>query len=167
MAPAVTLCRAEVGRIPVDYAFAKSGDESVTGLAPAHWRRKAAEKRFEKDALLELAAGGLLVRVLAALGAAFDDSLLRVSPGGKPFLRGGPHFSLSHSGDVAMCAVAACPVGCDVELDVPLDEAMRREIGSISEWVLAEAAFKCGETSRAHVHVAAPAGYMAAISVGI
>ena len=163
----MTLCRAEVGRIPVDYAFAKSGDESVTGLAPAHWRLKAAEKRFEKDALLELAAGGLLVCALAALGVAFDDSLLRVSPGGKPFLHGGPYFSLSHSGDVAMCAVAARPVGCDVERDVPLDEEMRREIGSVSKWVLAEADFKCGEASRAHILVAAPAGYLAAIAVGI
>ena len=35
---------------------------------------------------------------------------------GKPFISGGPHFSLSHSDDVALVAVAARgPIGVDVE----------------------------------------------------
>lgn len=34
---------------------------------------------------------------------------------GKPYLRGGPYFSLSHSGHYAALAVSAVPVGVDVE----------------------------------------------------
>ena len=36
-------------------------------------------------------------------------------PHGKPAVRGGPEFSVSHSGDLVAVAVAAAPVGVDVE----------------------------------------------------
>lgn len=36
-------------------------------------------------------------------------------PGGKPFLPGGPHFNLSHSGPWALCALGDEELGCDVE----------------------------------------------------
>ncbi len=37
-------------------------------------------------------------------------------PGGKPYVDGGPHFNLSHSGALAMIAVSAStPVGVDLE----------------------------------------------------
>ena len=45
---------------------------------------------------------------------------------GKPLLIGedgwAPHFSLSHSGSLAACAVAHQPVGVDLELDQPIAE---------------------------------------------
>ena len=34
---------------------------------------------------------------------------------GKPFIQDGPHFNLAHSGPVALFAVAAFPIGVDVE----------------------------------------------------
>lgn len=41
--------------------------------------------------------------------------------GGKPFFPGHPehHFSLSHSGALALCALADCPVGADIEVVRP------------------------------------------------
>jgi phosphopantetheinyl transferase len=40
------------------------------------------------------------------------------SPGAKPWAEGGPHFNLSHSGELALIAVCAdAPVGVDLEAD--------------------------------------------------
>lgn len=48
------------------------------------------------------------------LGCHEDD--ICTAPGGKPYLPGGPHFSISHSGGMVLLAVCAdSPVGCDVE----------------------------------------------------
>jgi 4'-phosphopantetheinyl transferase len=55
----------------------------------------------------------LLARHVGGAPAALD---LRVGERGKPFLPGGPSFNLSHSGDLAVCAVAGMrEVGVDVE----------------------------------------------------
>jgi len=158
-------CRfVEIGRAHVDYAFARSDDETVASAAPEHWRRLAAGKRFARDAMLELAAGGLLALMLRELGRRFDPQALRVAGNGKPFLPGGPHFNLSHSGKFAMCAVSTSPVGCDIEEIVPLEDEVLRQIGSIGEWTLAEARYKCGAGAAEAVRVEAPAGYAASIA---
>jgi len=84
------------------------------------------------------------------------------APGGKPFFPDRPDlfFSLSHAGDLALCALAAGPVGCDIELVRPrragfprycLDEreyAWFRARGARWEdfyalWTLKEAQVKC------------------------
>lgn len=40
---------------------------------------------------------------------------IEIEPAGKPFVEGGPHFSLSHSGDMGLIAVASDRVGVDIE----------------------------------------------------
>ena len=60
-----------------------------------------------------LAAGLLLRHTLALLGA--DEAAVVTDRYGKPYLPGGPAFSLSHSGDYVLCAVADRAVGCDVQ----------------------------------------------------
>lgn len=68
-----------------------------------------------EDRRLSLGAGLLLAYALRQAGA--EDLTLSYSPQGKPCLarQQGVHFSLSHSGAAAVCAVADRPVGVDVE----------------------------------------------------
>lgn len=61
---------------------------------------------------LRCLAGWLLMRRF--LGPE-TGARLRYGRYGKPFLPGGPYFSLSHSGRYAVLAVAPTPVGVDVE----------------------------------------------------
>lgn len=52
---------------------------------------------------------------------------------GKPFVSGGVHFNVSHSGDLVACAVTACaPIGVDIEIHKP-----------ISDWELVARNFFC------------------------
>ena len=40
---------------------------------------------------------------------------IHITPYGKPYIADGPEFSLSHSGELACCAVADSPVGVDIQ----------------------------------------------------
>ena len=70
--------------------------------------RKISRLAREEDRLRSLAAGLLLCDVLGAPEILYEE-------GGKPRASGGPHFSLSHSGDYALLAVDGGPVGVDTE----------------------------------------------------
>ena len=56
---------------------------------------------------------GLLLQKVLALSH-MEDSQVYVGEHGKPMIDG-LEFSLSHSGDMVICAVSVKPVGCDVE----------------------------------------------------
>ena len=79
-------------------------------------REKVMRFHFERDRRLCLGAGLLLAYALRRAGAK-DLSLCCLS-GGKPVLIHEPciHFNLSHSGNLAVCAVSDQPVGADVEM---------------------------------------------------
>jgi 4'-phosphopantetheinyl transferase len=67
-----------------------------------------------------LAARDVLRRVLGAvLGEDPASIVLAEGPGGKPVLhrRRGPHFNLSHSGELVAVALGDRPVGVDIEVD--------------------------------------------------
>lgn len=75
----------------------------------ARFRRPEAERRY-------VAARTWMRLVLAAeIGSTPQGVDLAETPTGKPVVRDGPHVSLSHSGDLAVLAVADAPVGVDVE----------------------------------------------------
>lgn len=59
--------------------------------------------------------GTLRIILSTFTGSAPEAVPISAGPRGKPFIPGGPHFSLSHSDDVALVAVAAHPIGVDVE----------------------------------------------------
>ena len=93
-------------------------------LSAPERERAARLSRAEVRRRFVVARGGLR-HVLAAHLAAPARSLA-FEPGlhGKPMLPGGPRFSLSHSGDLALCAVAQeREVGVDVERLRPIPEA--------------------------------------------
>jgi len=65
---------------------------------------------------------------------------LERSEGGKPFLRDHPlYFSISHSADIKLCAIAQQPIGLDIEVIRPIIHAERilRRIATDDEveWV--------------------------------
>ena len=70
-----------------------------------------------------LCLGTGLVFSHAIRQAGFSESELKIAYGenGKPYFKNDLdfHFSLSHSGERAMCAVSDEPIGCDVELITP------------------------------------------------
>ena len=88
------------------------------GLArvSAQRREKIARLRREDARRLSLGAALLLDRLLEdeGLSPAGDFALGKE---GKPYLPERPdvHFSLSHSGELALCALSASEIGCDVE----------------------------------------------------
>lgn len=101
---------------------------NLRGLLPEHrWRaflpalpearqKRALSCRKEEDAARLTGAGLLLRRALCEEGISFERQILSENEWGKPYLPGGPEFSLSHAGDFAVCAVAGFPVGADIEL---------------------------------------------------
>ena len=83
--------------------------------------------RPEKAKRLSLAAGILLKNALERAGA--GEAELFFGENGKPCLPGGGvEFNLSHSGNLAACAVSPLPVGVDVEAFRHFDEKLLRHI---------------------------------------
>jgi len=111
----------------------------------------------------------LLCEVLAC-----DESQILLRADGKPYLPGGSHFSISHSGGLVLLAVSELgEIGCDVErMDCPLrnEQAIRRKIAQPGEediplltlWVKKEAIFKAGGPGEVYYPVM-PAGFIAAV----
>lgn len=89
--------------------------ERLAGTIPRARREKLAAFRHEGARRLSLAASLLLVRALSDNGLHADE--IALTKYGKPYLPTLPdfHFSLSHSGNVAMCAVSPREIGCDIE----------------------------------------------------
>ncbi|MDO4492323.1 MAG: 4'-phosphopantetheinyl transferase superfamily protein [Clostridia bacterium] len=85
------------------------------GLVSETRRKKAESHAHAEGRVLSLAAGLLLKRALTDLGVRYETATVRTGGHGKPYIDGGPFFSLSHSGERALCVAAPFPVGCDAE----------------------------------------------------
>jgi 4'-phosphopantetheinyl transferase len=81
--------------------------EKVSRAFPDRARKIRAYVRAD-DRLRSLAAGLLLERALGNREILYGEY-------GKPYVDGGPYFSVSHSGDYAILAVDDEPVGVDIE----------------------------------------------------
>ena len=120
-------------------------DEALARLSPGR-REKARRLRRGPSRLLSLGAGLLIARF-------FPGREPLIAPGGKPYIPGGPEFSLSHSGTLAVIALADVPVGADAEKDRPVGDAVRLRALTGAEradsrdflffWTRKEAALKC------------------------
>jgi hypothetical protein len=97
-------------------------------------RRDAAARFASLRGLSLLAEGILRIR-----GVASDPTRLRFPGGAKPFLEGGPHFSISHSScRVAVALSERCELGLDIE-DVGTHGRSRAEL---ERWTAVEASLK-------------------------
>jgi phosphopantetheinyl transferase len=87
-------------------------------LAPARALRLSAEPHAQSRSLLGIA---LACRLLgAASGTRVEPRQLRYTPLGKPHAPGLPEFSIAHSGEWVVCALArAGAIGVDIEPVVP------------------------------------------------
>lgn len=96
-------------------------------LSPAR-KRKVEKLRFEKDRLLSIGAGFLLEKVKEEAIDQVRENLqekqldeekfgqIELSEYGKPYFPNLPiHFSLSHSGIYAVCAISDNEIGIDIE----------------------------------------------------
>ncbi|WP_327660943.1 MULTISPECIES: 4'-phosphopantetheinyl transferase family protein [unclassified Streptomyces] len=109
--------------VTTDPASTPPGDGA--GVLDAEESRRAAAFRFDRHRVRYVAAHLALRGILGErLGRAPEDvRFTRLAcpgcggPHGRPALADapGPHFSLSHSGDLALVALAPVPVGADVE----------------------------------------------------
>ena len=75
-------------------------------------------------------AGLLLKHACEEYGLAGEDGFLDRNEYGKPFFanRPGLHFSLSHSGDWAMCVLSPFTAGCDIEKIRPFHQAVPKRV---------------------------------------
>ena len=94
----------------------------ILALLPPE-RRAKAEACRKPDDRLRCAAAGLLLLQILHVGA---DRPLAYSACGKPFLPGGPQFSLSHSGSYAVLAVDSMPLGIDIEAPRTVSPLLRQ-----------------------------------------
>ncbi len=96
-----------------------------------HWETLSPDERTRADRMRSgprerfVVARGQLRRILAAhLGVAPSSLAFGSGRNGKPFVEAGPHFNLSHSGGLGVCAVSpAAEVGVDIEVVHQVPEA--------------------------------------------
>ncbi|MCM1266586.1 MAG: 4'-phosphopantetheinyl transferase superfamily protein [Bacteroidales bacterium] len=87
-------------------------------LLSPYRQQKIALLRHEKDKNRSLAAGLLLNHALGIFGLQEKSMEYEIGEWGKPAMKYHPelHFSLSHSGDYAICSIGDKPLGNDIEL---------------------------------------------------
>lgn len=112
-------------------------------------------------------------RQLACSVLGCEVSQIRLHANGKPYLPGGPHFSISHCDGLVLLAVSELgEIGCDAERAdrmIRNEAALRRKIAAPGEedipllqlWVKKEALYKAGAPGRMYYPVIE--GYVAAV----
>jgi 4'-phosphopantetheinyl transferase len=76
------------------------------------------------DQLLHLLGRLLVRRYLLEIGKPLDWQEWQVSHLGKPFVKSGPQFNLSHAGTRVVAAFSTHPIGVDLEVEQSLDATM-------------------------------------------
>jgi len=90
--------------------------DALYSSMPSYRRENIDKLRFEKNKRLSLGAGVLLAKALSDRGLPMPVDICCGKYGKPGFSElDDIKFNLSHSGEIAMCAVSDCEVGCDVE----------------------------------------------------
>lgn len=97
-------------------------DVLLARLSPE--RREKVLRCHDLETAAGLAAAGLLLAEYVA-----DEGAVLRTPEGKPYLPGGPEFSLSHGGSLAALLISDTPCGVDVErVDRTASERVRARV---------------------------------------
>ncbi len=96
----------------------------ITSLPPGEPRRR---EHYAGWALLRY---GLVKLGFCGPGETVEEIMDRALKGahGKPYLPGGPHFSIAHSRGLIACAIEGVPAGLDIERVREFSPAMREKI---------------------------------------
>ena len=105
----------------LDIAPLRGREREALALLSEERREKALRIRRE-DARLRSIGAGLLLRE-AGIASPFS-----YGGHGKPYIPGGVHFSLSHSGELCALAVCGAPIGLDAEKIAPVRRAAARAL---------------------------------------
>ena len=123
----------------VYYANIDSVPDSPEGLPLSAYRlEKLSSCRSAERRRQGIGAELLLIHALRAASAGLQPPLaIAAQPEGKPYLMDSDyHFSLSHSGSFAACALSDAPVGIDLERRVRMRDALLRRSFSPEEQAL-------------------------------
>ena len=102
--------------------------QKALSLCPK-WRRQKAEKITNAEVFASSVTAGLLLR--HCLKERADEVI--ISQNGKPYLERGEHFSLSHSGEYAICAVSQSEIGVDIQKITEVSEKAVKRFCTESE----------------------------------
>ena len=97
-------------------------------------REQIDRMRFDNGKRLSLGAGVVVEKALTYAGCA--DEEIRITKKGKPYVDG-CCFNLSHTGEVAVCAVSGEEVGIDIEKPRKFDDALIKKAFTKNEIELA------------------------------
>lgn len=129
--------------IKIYYASASGISLETCEPISGYRRKRLSETQDEKRKRVGLAAELLLIKALKDLmpGLALPAKIV-CGKNDRPELEGVPlHFSLSHTGEFAACAISDVPVGLDIQIrEAPRDNILRRVFSPEErEYVLADA----------------------------
>lgn len=94
-------------------------------------RRCKIEKQQQAEKRKQSLGAGLLIKEILTRHGVLSE-FIRLGSRGKPEADG-IFFNLSHSGELVVCAVSDCPVGCDVEKIKPIHERLIQRYFSEAE----------------------------------
>lgn len=106
-------------------AFTPKIYADILSVLPEERRKKAEGYSFLNGKYLSAAAGYLLTSAMERRGINPDGANIIAGKNGKPYIEGNPfYFSLSHSGNIAVCAVSDGEVGADIERVASIRESV-------------------------------------------
>ena len=118
---------------------------------PEYRKKKIDKLKPEGERCRSLGAGLLLKRACEDAGIPGEDGHLSLGEYGKPSFAACPeiHFSLSHSGEYAVCVMAPCETGCDIETVKPFREAVAKRVFTGEEYLWLSGEKKAGRGDEA------------------
>ena len=97
-------------------------------------REKIDKYRFDEDKRLSLGAEALFIKALDEFGIDYKSINLDYGKNKKPYIKGNElYFNLSHSGNMAVCAVSESEIGVDIEQIKSADFKIAKRIFTESE----------------------------------